>query len=178
MEIARLQNVDFIRLRYSSLVAAIKERIDFTLNGKPAGTQAKGSTPLLYVLRGEMGLAGARFGCGEGQCGACTVIVDGKAVTSCDLPVEAIQGKSVQTVEGIAKGAALHPVQQALLDLQAAQCGYCLTGIVMRAKALLDAKPNPSREEILAALDNHLCRCGAQPRILRAIERVAGVAAE
>ena len=159
-------------------MAATKERIAFVLNGKPASTHAKGSTPLLYVLRGEMGLVGARFGCGEGQCGACTVIVDGRAATSCDLPVEAVAGRSVQTVEGIATGAALHPVQQALLDAQAGQCGYCLTGIVMRAKALLDATPHPSREEIAAALDNHLCRCGSQPRILRAIEQAAGVEPE
>jgi nicotinate dehydrogenase subunit A len=128
---------------------------------------------LLLVLRNELGLSGARFGCGEGLCGACTVIVEGRAVTSCDLPLEAVSGKAVETVEGIARDGKLHAVQQALLDEQAGQCGYCLTGIVMRAKALLDANPTPSLEEIAQSLDKHLCRCGAQPRILRAIRRAA-----
>ena len=147
--------------------------ITFTLNGTPASASAKGSTPLIYVLRGEMGLMGARLGCGEGHCGACTVIVEGKAVTSCDLPVEAVAGKSVETVEGLPRDGKLHPVQQAIIDEQAGQCGYCLTGIVMRAKVLLDANPVPTRAEIAAALDGHLCRCGTQARIIRAIARAA-----
>ncbi|MGZ5042263.1 MAG: (2Fe-2S)-binding protein [Usitatibacter sp.] len=149
------------------------ETVAFILNGRPAQSQAKGSTPLVYVLRGEMGLMGARIGCGEGHCGSCTVIVEGKAVTSCDLPLEAVAGKSVETVEGIAPDGKLHPVQQAIIDEQAGQCGYCLTGIVMRAKVLLDSNPAPTRREIATALDGHLCRCGAQPRILRAIARAA-----
>ena len=149
------------------------ESVAFILNGRPAQSEAKGSTPLVYVLRGELGLMGARIGCGEGHCGSCTVIVEGKAVTSCDLPLEAVAGKSVETVEGIAHGGKLHAVQQAIVDEQAGQCGYCLTGIVMRAKALLDTNPAPTRREIAAALDGHLCRCGAQPRILRAIARAA-----
>lgn len=149
------------------------EPIAFTLNGRPAQSKAKGSTPLVYVLRGEMGLLGARIGCGEGHCGSCTVIVDGKAVTSCDLALDAVAGRSVETVEGLARDGKLHPVQQAIIDEQAGQCGYCLTGIVMRAKVLLDANPAPTRGEIAAALDGHLCRCGAQPRILRAIGRAA-----
>lgn len=149
------------------------ESVAFTLNGRPAQSKAKGSTPFVYVLRGELGLMGARIGCGEGHCGSCTVIVEGKAVTSCDLPLEAVAGKSVETVEGIARGGKLHAVQQAIVDEQAGQCGYCLTGIVMRAKALLDTNPAPTRREIAAALDGHLCRCGAQPRILRAIARAA-----
>ena len=149
------------------------ESVAFILNGRSAQSNAKGSTPLVYVLRGEMGLMGARIGCGEGQCGSCTVIVDGKAVTSCDLPLEAVAGKSVETVEGIARDGRPHPVQQAIIDEQAGQCGYCLTGIVMRAKVLLDSNPAPTRREIASALDGHLCRCGAQPRILRAIARAA-----
>ncbi|MGZ5036866.1 MAG: (2Fe-2S)-binding protein [Usitatibacter sp.] len=149
------------------------ETVAFILNGRSAQSQAKGSTPLVYVLRGEMGLMGARIGCGEGHCGSCTVIVEGKAVTSCDLPLEAVAGKSVETVEGIAPDGKLHPVQQAIIDEQAGQCGYCLTGIVMRAKVLLDSNPAPTRREIATALDGHLCRCGAQPRILRAIARAA-----
>ena len=149
------------------------ESVAFILNGRSAHSNAKGSTPLVYVLRGEMGLMGARIGCGEGHCGSCTVIVDGKAVTSCDLPLEAVAGKSVETVEGIVRDGRPHPVQQAIIDEQAGQCGYCLTGIVMRAKVLLDSNPAPTRREIASALDGHLCRCGAQPRILRAIARAA-----
>jgi nicotinate dehydrogenase subunit A len=155
----------------------VAESVAFILNGRAVHASAKGSTPLVYVLRGEMGLMGARIGCGEGHCGSCTVIVDGKAVTSCDLPLEAVAGKSVETVEGIARDGRLHPVQQAIIDEQAGQCGYCLTGIVMRAKVLLDSNPAPTRSEIAAALDGHLCRCGAQPRILRAIGRAASAIA-
>lgn len=147
--------------------------ISFVVNGGAVSSASPGSTSLLLVLRNELGLRGARFGCGEGLCGACTVIVDGRAVTSCDLPLEAVSGKAVETVEGIARDGRLHAVQQALLDEQAGQCGYCLTGIVMRAKALLDANPTPSLEEIAQSLDKHFCRCGAQPRILRAIRRAA-----
>jgi nicotinate dehydrogenase subunit A len=149
------------------------ESISFILNGRPAQAKAKGSTPLVYVLRGEMGLMGPRIGCGEGDCGSCTVIIDGKAVTSCNLPLEAVAGKSVETVEGITRDGKPHPVQQAIIDEQAGQCGYCLTGIVMRAKVLLDSNPAPTRREIASALDGHLCRCGTQPRILRAIARAA-----
>jgi len=147
--------------------------IDIIINGKNVRVEAKGSTPLLEVLRNELALRGARFGCGEGLCGACTVIVDGKAVSSCDLPVEAVAGKSVETVEGIRSGDALHAIQQALVEEQAGQCGYCLTGIVMRAKALFDANPSPSRAQIAEALDPSLCRCGSQPRVLRALEKLA-----
>ena len=147
--------------------------IEFKVNGKTVSVAAKGSRPLLDVLRNELALRGARFGCGEGLCGACSVIVDGKAVSSCDLPVEAVAGKSVQTVEGLRTGDTLHAVQQALVEEQAGQCGYCLTGIVMRAKALFDANPSPTRAQIAAALDASLCRCGSQPRILRALEKLA-----
>jgi nicotinate dehydrogenase subunit A len=130
-------------------------------------------TPLLYVLRNDLKLTGARFGCGLGQCGACTVIVDGRAVQSCDVPVSAAAGKSVTTVEGISTNGRLHPLQEAFIDEQAAQCGYCITGIIMAAKALLDANPRPSDAEIRAALKGNLCRCGTHHRILRAIRRAA-----
>ena len=147
--------------------------IELRVNGKAVKVAAKGSTPLLDVLRNELALRGARFGCGEGLCGACTVIVDGKPVSSCDLPVEAVAGKSVETVEGLRANGTLHAVQQALVAGQAGQCGYCLTGIVMRAKALFDSNPKPTRAQIAEALDASLCRCGSQPRILRALEKLA-----
>ena len=147
--------------------------IELRVNGKAVKVAAKGSTPLLDVLRNELALRGARFGCGEGLCGACTVIVDGKPVSSCDLPVEAVAGKSIETVEGLRANGTLHAVQQALVAEQAGQCGYCLTGIVMRAKALFDSNPKPTRAQIAEALDASLCRCGSQPRILRALEKLA-----
>jgi nicotinate dehydrogenase subunit A len=118
-------------------------------------------------------LKGARFGCGLGQCGSCTVIVDGKPVQSCDFPLSAAAGKKITTIEGLARSGKPHPLQQAFIDEQAAQCGYCVTGIIMSAKALLDANPRPSDAEIRAALKGNLCRCGTHLRILRAIKRAA-----
>ncbi len=144
------------------------------VNGRPREVQAEAETPLLYVLRNDLGLAGPRYGCGLGQCGACTVIVDGKAVQSCDLPLSAVAGKRIDTVEGLAAGDALHPLQRAFIAEQAAQCGYCASGILMSAKALLDANDDPSDAEIRAALERNLCRCGTHGRILRAIRRAAG----
>jgi nicotinate dehydrogenase subunit A len=131
-------------------------------------------TPLLYVLRNDLKLKGTRFGCGLGQCGACTVIIDGRAVLSCDLPVSSAAGKKITTIEGIGSGHRLHPLQQAFIDEQAAQCGYCASGIIMAAKALLDEKPNADDSEIKQALERNLCRCGTHHRILRAIRRAAG----
>jgi nicotinate dehydrogenase subunit A len=139
--------------------------IRFSLNGAPCGVDVDPDTPLLYVLRNDLGLRGARFGCGVGLCGACFVHVDGVPVPSCDTPVWSLEGKSVVTVEGITP----HPVQQALLDKQAAQCGYCITGIVMTAAALLDREPQPSAATVTEALDRHLCRCGAQQRMIAAV---------
>jgi nicotinate dehydrogenase subunit A len=135
---------------------------------------ADAETPLLYVLRNDLKLKGARFGCGVGQCGACMVIIDGKAVPSCDIPVSAVAGKAVTTIEGIGDENRLHPLQQAFIEEQAAQCGYCATGIVMTAKALLDADPRASDADIKEALTRNLCRCGTHQRILRAIRRAAG----
>jgi nicotinate dehydrogenase subunit A len=139
--------------------------ISFMVNGVPREVGTDPETPLLYVLRNDLGLMGARFGCGLGLCGACFVHVDGVAVPSCDTPVWSLEGKSVVTVEGLTP----HPVQQAFLDEQAAQCGYCVTGIVMTAAALLEREPHPDEQQVAEALDRHLCRCGSQQRMVRAI---------
>jgi len=144
------------------------------VNGRKQEVAAEPETPLLYVLRNDLKLKGARFGCGLAQCGACMVLVDGKAVPSCDLPLSAAAGKAITTIEGIAVNGKPHSLQQAFIDEQAAQCGYCITGIIMAAKALLDANPRPSEDDIRAALEVNLCRCGTHIRILRAIQSVAG----
>jgi nicotinate dehydrogenase subunit A len=139
---------------------------EIEVNGVRRGVAAAPQTPLLYVLRNELGLVGTRFGCGSGQCGACFVLVDGRAMASCDLPIESIVGKSVVTIEHL-KGE--HPVQKALERHQAAQCGYCMSGIVMSAVALLSSNPNPTEVEIRTTLDKNLCRCGSHNRVVRAI---------
>ena len=143
------------------------------VNGTPREIAADPETPLLYVLRNDLQLKGARYGCGAGFCGTCMVIVDGKATPSCDVPVSAVAGKSVTTIEGIGTPAEPHPLQRAFIGEQAAQCGYCITGIIMSAKALLDAQPRPSEAEIREALAANLCRCGTHTRILKAIRRAA-----
>jgi aerobic-type carbon monoxide dehydrogenase small subunit (CoxS/CutS family) len=147
--------------------------LSITVNGAAHQVVADAETPLLYVLRNDLKLKGARFGCGLGQCGACTVIIDGKAVPSCDVPVSAVVGKAVTTIEGISGNGSLHPLQQAFIDQQAAQCGYCVSGIIMAAKALLDADPKASDAAIRQALARNLCRCGTHQRILDAIRRAA-----
>jgi nicotinate dehydrogenase subunit A len=139
--------------------------ISFSLNGKPCEVDVDPDTPLLYVLRNDLGLQGARFGCGVGLCGACFVHVDGVSVPSCDTPIWSLAGKSVVTIEGLSP----HPIQRAFLDKQAAQCGYCVTGIIMTVAALLDRDPRPSPAAVTDALDRHLCRCGAQQRMVQAI---------
>jgi nicotinate dehydrogenase subunit A len=151
--------------------------IPLHVNGETKSVAADPETPLLYVLRNDLQLKGARFGCGTGHCGACMVIIDGKAVQSCDLPVSAASGKAITTLEGLAVNGTLHPLQQAFLDEQAAQCGYCVSGIIMTAKALLDANPQADEAAIRTALDGNLCRCGTHHRILRAVRRVAAGAA-
>jgi nicotinate dehydrogenase subunit A len=143
------------------------------VNGQPRAVAADAETPLLYALRNDLGLIGSRYGCGLGQCGACTVIVDGKAVQSCDVPVSAVVGKQITTVEALGSEAAMHPLQRAFIAEQAAQCGYCASGILMAAKALLDVNADPSDAEIRKALEGNLCRCGTHGRILRAIKRAA-----
>ena len=144
-----------------------------TVNGNSHAVEADPETPLLYVLRNDLKLKGARFGCGHGQCGACTVLVDGKPVQSCDIPLSAAVGRSIVTVEGLAANGKPHPLQQAFIAEQAAQCGYCITGIIMASKALLDANRNPSDADIRTALKGNLCRCGTHHRILRAVHRAA-----
>lgn len=143
------------------------------VNGKAREVQADAETPLLYVLRNDLGLVGTRYGCGLGQCGACTVIVDGRALQSCDVPVSAVIGRSISTVEALGSDGSLHPLQKAFIAEQAAQCGYCASGILMAAKALLDVNTNPTDAEIREALERNLCRCGTHSRILRAIKRAA-----
>jgi len=147
--------------------------MELLVNGVHHDVAAAEGTPLLQILRNVLGLKSAKLGCALEQCGACKVIVDGVPTFTCVAPVESFVGRRIETLEGLAQADALHPVQRALLDANAAQCGYCLAGIAMAAKALFDIDPRPSREAIVHALDDHLCRCGAQPRILRALERLA-----
>lgn len=143
----------------------------FTLNGQEVEVQATEETPLLYVLRGEMGLNGAKYGCGLGQCGSCTVMVDGEAVLSCMAPLLTIAGREVVTVEGLGTLDEPGPVQRAFIAEQAAQCGYCIPGMIMRTQAILTANPQAEEDEIRQALEFNLCRCGTHMRILRAIRR-------
>jgi nicotinate dehydrogenase subunit A len=147
--------------------------IILTINGAPRPVAAAEDTPLLAVLRNELGLRSSRFGCGHEQCGACMVLLDGVPVYSCTLPVGSVGSRAVTTVEGLGNPRTPHPIQTAILDEQAGQCGYCLSGIQISAAALLARNPAPSRAEIVAALEPHLCRCGAHLRLIRAVERAA-----
>jgi len=140
-----------------------------TLNGKTQALRSDPGTPLLYVLRNELRLNGAKFGCGMGQCGACTVIVDGKPVFSCITPLAALEGRSVRTVEGLGSAAAPGTLQAAFIRHQAAQCGYCIAGMLTRAQALLDKHPHPTEQQVRAHMQPNLCRCGTHHRILAAI---------
>jgi nicotinate dehydrogenase subunit A len=151
----------------------VRRTIEFSLNGAPAAVAAEEAASLLDVLRNELGLMGARYGCGAGQCGACAVTVDGRVEAACLTPLEAVEGKAVVTVEGLGTPERPHPLQEALLELQAGQCGYCLSGILVGAKALLDRNPDPSRAEIAGALDWHLCRCGVHNRVMDAVALAA-----
>ena len=147
--------------------------ITIEVNGRTHAVDAEGETPLLYILRNDLKLKGARFGCGLGVCGACTVVIDGKAVQSCDISLSAVAGKRVTTIEGIGSIDKLHALQSAFIAEQAAQCGYCTSGIIMTAYALLQRNARPSEAEIRVALDGNLCRCGTHVRVLRAIRRAA-----
>ncbi len=147
--------------------------MELRVNGRVCSADVDPSTPLLWVLRDQLGLTGAKYGCGLEQCGACAVLCDGKSVLTCSTPVESFAGREIVTAEGIAEDGELDPLQRAFVAEQAAQCGYCVPGIVVAAKALLDANPAPSDSEIRAALAKHLCRCGAHPRMLRAVRRAA-----
>jgi len=147
--------------------------LTITVNGKPHAVQAAADTPLLYVLRNELGLNGPRFGCGLEQCGACMVLRGAEATYACTLPVAAVAGSQITTLEGLGSVDGLHPVQRAFLEEQAAQCGYCSNGLMIAAAALLWKTPHPSDAQIRAALDGNLCRCGAHPRVVRAVKRAA-----
>jgi len=147
--------------------------ISFTLNGRATSMEADGTESLLDVLRGPLGLMAARFGCGAGQCGACAVLVDGRSVAACQVEVGTLGGKAVTTLEGLGTPERPHPLQTAFLELQAGQCGYCLSGILVSAKALLDVNPDPSRAQIAEALDWHLCRCGVHNRVMDAVALAA-----
>lgn len=147
--------------------------IHVTVNGAGQTVSCEPDTPLLDVLRHDLGLSGPRFGCGIGLCGACFVLIDGQARSSCDFPAWAAEGKDVTTIEGLAGGGTLHVVQQAVIDEQAAQCGYCTAGMIMSAVALLRGNPDPTEAEVRTALDGNLCRCGTHQRIVRAVLRAA-----
>jgi aerobic-type carbon monoxide dehydrogenase small subunit (CoxS/CutS family) len=147
--------------------------IRFQLNGQPTSLAVDAERKLLWVLRADLGLTGTKYGCGAGLCGACTVLVDGKAVRSCMHPVSLVEGKAVTTIEGLAGGAKLHPVQAAFVAHDAVQCGFCAPGMVLSACSLLAQNPHPSRDEIIQAMDGNLCRCGGYQRIVRAIDDVA-----
>jgi nicotinate dehydrogenase subunit A len=145
--------------------------IAFNVNGARRAVTADADTPLIYILRNDLKLKGTRFGCGQGVCGCCTVLLDGRSVQSCNTPMSAVEGRTVTTIEGLGSGASLHPLQEAFIEEQAGQCGYCLTGIIMGAAALLSRNPLPTDAQIRSELDIHLCRCGSYDRILRAIRR-------
>jgi len=147
--------------------------VRFKLNGKPVRRAAGGSDTLLWALRTEFALTGTKYGCGEGHCGACTVLVNGEAVRSCQVPVTAVSGKDVTTIEGLARGDKLHAVQRAFMEHDAFQCGYCTSGMIMKAVGFLTKNPDPSEAEIVAGMESNLCRCGAHRRILSAVGAAA-----
>ncbi len=147
------------------------DAVKLRVNGAEHTVRADSDTPLLYILRNDLGLKGTRFGCGSGECGACYVIIEGRAVASCDTPLWSAAGKDIVTIEGLGHEGRLHPLQQAFIDEQAAQCGYCASGIMVCAAALLANNPAPTETEIRAALDKNLGRCGTHNRIVRAVQR-------
>ena len=147
--------------------------IELNVNGRTHAIDADPSTPLLYVLRDHLALSGAKFGCGLGQCGACTVMIDGRAAFSCVTPISVLPGRRIKTVEGLGTAEQPGPVQRAFIDEQAAQCGYCIAGMIMRAQALLETNPSPTEAEIRRHMLPNLCRCGTHLRILRAVRRAA-----
>jgi aerobic-type carbon monoxide dehydrogenase small subunit (CoxS/CutS family) len=151
----------------------MKETIGFALNGKAVSLEVDPGRALLWVLRYDLGLTGPKYGCGEGLCGACTVLVDREPVRSCLLEVKAVAGKKVTTIEGLAKNGELHPLQKAFLEQDALQCGYCTPGMIMNAYSLLLNTPQPSRSQIIEHMEGNLCRCGAHRRIVQAIETAA-----
>jgi nicotinate dehydrogenase subunit A len=154
----------------------MKQSISFRLNGKPIQLDVDGDRTLLWVLRTDLGLTGTKFGCGENLCGACTVVVGKEAVRSCQMPVKAVRGKDVTTIEGLEQNGKLHPLQEAFADAGGLQCGFCTPGMIMNAYALLLKTPKPSKSQIRAGMEDNLCRCAAHHRIVQAIERVSTLA--
>lgn len=147
--------------------------IDLVINGTHYSSQAPSDTPLLSVLRDELGLTGTKYGCGEGQCGSCTVLLNGTARRSCQIPVSAAVGRPITTIEGLEQNGRLHPLQQAFLDAEAFQCAYCTSGLIMSSVALLRQNANPSEAEIVQFLQGNICRCGTHPRIIEAVQHAA-----
>jgi len=150
------------------------ESISFTLNEKPVTVNVDRERPLLWVLRTDLGLTGAKFGCGEGHCGACTVLIDNEALAACQTTVGSVAGSDVRTIEGLAQNGQLHPIQEAFVAHDALQCGFCTPGMILRAWSLLASNPAPTRQEIIDGMEDNLCRCGAHVRIVAAIETAAG----
>ena len=152
----------------------MEETIEFKLNGRPINLSVDGERMLLWVLRTDLGLTGTKFGCGENLCGACTIIVDNDAVRSCQYPVKYAKGKEIITIEGLAQNGKLHPLQEAFIEHNALQCGFCTPGMILNAYSLLLKNPHPSMEEIIENMDHNLCRCGSYNRIVRAIQTASG----
>lgn len=151
----------------------MNEEIQFTLNGTLQSITVDGERPLLWVIRNDLGMTGTKYGCGEGLCGSCTVLIGGEAARSCQTSVHEVQGKEIVTIEGLADGDKLHPVQQAFIEHDALQCGYCTPGMIMQATAFLGRNSKPGKREIVEAMEDNLCRCGAHNRIVQAIEAAA-----
>jgi aerobic-type carbon monoxide dehydrogenase small subunit (CoxS/CutS family) len=151
----------------------MNETISFKLNNKPVSINTDSERALLWVLRTDLGMTGTKYGCGKAYCGACTVIVDGRAVRSCVLPIKSIKGKEVLTIEGLANNGKLHPIQEAFMKHDALQCGFCTSGMILAAYSLLLRNPQPTQEEIVQGMENNLCRCGAHTRIIKAIQSAA-----
>jgi aerobic-type carbon monoxide dehydrogenase small subunit (CoxS/CutS family) len=151
----------------------MEEKIEFRLNGKLTTVTGDSERKLLWVLRTDLGLTGAKYGCGEGHCGACTVLVNNEAVRSCQTAVKEVQGQEVVTIEGLAKPGQLHPLQKAFMEHDALQCGYCTPGMILTAYSFLRKNPQPSSSDIIQGMDDNLCRCGAHNRIIRAVQTAA-----
>lgn len=152
----------------------MKEKIEFTLNGNTRSVVAETQRTLLEVLREDLQLTGTKYGCGEGQCRACTVLVEGRPIQSCLTPIDTVKGKEVVTIEGLANGDNLHPVQEAFLETDAMQCGYCVPGMILTAAALLEKNPSPSRDEIVDGMNGNICRCCGYVNLIHAVELAAG----
>jgi aerobic-type carbon monoxide dehydrogenase small subunit (CoxS/CutS family) len=151
------------------------EPISFRLNDSPMTLHTDGDRPLLWILRTDLGLTGAKFGCGEGFCGACTVLIDDEATAACQISIAEVAGSDIRTIEGLSKGGQLHPIQESFIKHDALQCGFCTPGMILRAYGLLVANPLPTRQEVLDAMEDNLCRCGAHVRIVEAVQTAASM---